>query len=134
MEKGIFVLILAAILILSSLAYNYTTFTAYNKKVEIPKEKILNKISNEERDLALQYGYTIIYYNYTQNFDEIKNYLESIVSNKAIILILNYGENRLVIESLKGKREITNPSLNETIKIICEITIDTPLDCVLREI
>jgi len=134
MRKEVLVLFLVLILFLSSLAYNYAIFFNYNKRVEIPKEKILNKISEEERNLALQYGYTLIYYNYSNEYDEIKNYLESLTYDKAIILILNRGEEKIIVESLKGNRELYKPSLNETFNLVCEIAIDSPLDCLLREI
>ncbi|MCX8190580.1 MAG: hypothetical protein N3D78_00055 [Candidatus Aenigmarchaeota archaeon] len=136
MEKKAVVLILILILFMSSIAYNYT-LVFQTPEVELPKEKVLSRISETQRDILLRDGYTLIYYNYTSE-DEIKRYLEYFVSKNDAYLIGNnvgsLGEDFLKVESLKGSREMKDPSLNDTIDLICEIITYPPLECTLREI
>lgn len=136
MEKKAAVLILILILFMSSIAY-HSTLVFQTPEVELPKEKVLSRISEAQRDILLRDGYTLIYYNYTSE-DEIKRYLEYFVSkNDAYLIGNNVGnlsEDFLKVESLKGSREMKDPSLNDTIDLICEIITYPPLECTLREI
>ncbi|MFZ8830249.1 MAG: hypothetical protein ACO2OO_02275, partial [Candidatus Aenigmatarchaeota archaeon] len=59
----------------------------------------------------------------------------SLVNKHNIYLIERLSnENSLKIESLRGSREIKNPTLNQTIDLLCQIMIDRPIYCVMREI
>jgi len=135
MKRGIFVIFLVCILLISTISYNYTAYFVSNKNIHLPKERILSRLDEKERDLLIRLGYTIIYYNFSsEERDENLEYLKNILREKPVVLVLNFDSNKIVIESLKGKREKVSPSLNETIDMICEIMIDAPLECVLREI
>jgi len=129
------VIFLVCILLISTISYNYTAYFVSNKNIHLPKERILSRLDEKERDLLIRLGYTIIYYNFSsEERDENLEYLKNILREKPVVLVLNFDSNKIVIESLKGKREKVSPSLNETIDMICEIMIDAPLECVLREI
>jgi hypothetical protein len=101
----------------------------------LPKERIIYSISENQRILAISNGFTLVYLSYVSQDNEIKNYLESLVNKHNIYLIERLSnENYLKIESLRGSREIKDPTLNQTIELICQIMIDRPIDCVMREI
>jgi len=106
-----------------------------SKEEGLPKQKILSYITENQRVLAISNGFTIIYFNYTSPSDEIKSYLEALALKHNIYLIENFSDQRfLKVESLRGSREISDPDLNQTIDILCQIIIDRPIECVMREI
>jgi len=138
-ENKAIVLILSLIMVFSTFAFSYVNrfFYLSNQQQEegLPKERIINSISENQRILAISNGFTIIYLSYVSQDNEIKNYLESLVNKHNIYLIERLSnENSLKIESLRGSREIKNPTLNQTIDLLCQIMIDRPIDCVMREI
>jgi formate hydrogenlyase subunit 3/multisubunit Na+/H+ antiporter MnhD subunit len=138
-ENKAIVLILIFIMVFSTFAFSYVNrfFYLSNQQQEegLPKERIINSISENQRILAISNGFTIIYLSYVSQDNEIKNYLESLVNKHNVYLIERLSnENSLKIESLRGSREIKNPTLNQTIDLLCQIMIDRPIDCVMREI
>jgi len=139
LNKSSIGLILVAVMFLSTFAYSmverFWYFQNSSKEESLPKQKILSHITENQRVLAISNGFTIIYFNYTSPYDEIKSYLESLASNHYVYLVENLSNQRfLKAESLRGSREISNPDLNQTIDILCQIIIDRPIDCVIREI
>jgi hypothetical protein len=120
---------------LSTFAYSLTQKLGSSKEEEdLPTEKIVPFLSERQRALAISNGFTIIYFNYTSR-NEVKAYLEELVKTYRIYLIENLAdENSLKVESLKGSREIKNPTLNQTINLLCQIMIERPLECIMREI
>jgi hypothetical protein len=138
-ENKAIVLILSLIMVFSTFAYSYVNRFFYLSEQQqeegLPKERIIYSISENQRILAISKGFTLVYLGYTSQNDEIKNYLESLVNKHNIYLIERLSnENSLKIESLRGSREIKNPTLNQTIDLLCQIMIDRPIDCVMREI
>jgi hypothetical protein len=129
--------LLIFVMVLSSFAYAFIQgyYAPTNKDQELPKERKISFLSENQRILAISQGYTIIYLNYTSPNSEVRSYLNSLTINYKVYLIENQSnEDYLKIESLKGSREIKNPTLNQTIDLLCKIMIDMPIDCVLREI
>jgi lysine/ornithine N-monooxygenase len=138
-ENKAIVLILSLIMVFSTFAYSYVNRFFYlpeqQQEEGLPKERIIYSISENQRILAISNGFTIIYLSYVSQDNEIKNYLESLVNKHNVYLIERLSnENSLKIESLRGSREIKNPTLNQTIDLLCQIMIDRPIDCVMREI
>jgi hypothetical protein len=122
---------------LSTFVYALVEKLSYSTKQEkesLPKERIVSSISQNQKILAISSGFTLIYFNYSST-NEIKSYLESLTRNHYVYLIENFdNKDFLKVESLKGSREVENPSLNKTIDLLCQMMIDRPIDCVMREI
>ncbi|MGC8993375.1 MAG: hypothetical protein ACP5F8_01020 [Candidatus Aenigmatarchaeota archaeon] len=135
-KSSLIMILLSAIMILSTFSYSYTSKFSYRQEeVTLPKERILTNITNEEKLLAISKGFTIAYITFENSFDEVKSYLERISSNYPLYVIEKNGKERfLKIESLRGSREIYNPNLNQTIDLICELMVYQPIDCALREV
>jgi len=139
LEKSTIGLILISIMFFSTFAYSITQRLEYNSRREednsLPSERIVNSLSETQRILAISGGFTIVYFNYTSPYDEVKSYLESLASRHHLYLVENLSNERfLKIESFRGSREIKDPNLNQTIELLCRIMIDRPVDCVMREI
>lgn len=134
-ERRIICLLLILVMFLSTFAYSLTQKLGSSKEEEsLPAEKIVSFLSEKQRALAISNGFTIIYLNYTSH-NEVKAYLEGFGKTYRIYLIENFAdENSLKVESLKGSREIKNPTLNQTINLLCQIMIERPLECIMREI
>jgi len=139
-EKKTIGLVLITLMFLSTFAYtlverfDYST-TRTQESESLPKERIISSISETQKILAISNEFTIVYFNYTSPTNEIKSYLEALTTNHHIYLIENLSnENSLKVESLRGSREIKDPTLNQTIDLLCQIMIDRPIDCVMREI
>jgi hypothetical protein len=129
--------LLIVVMALSSFAYAFIQgyYAPTNKDQELPNKRKISFLSENQRILAISQGYTLIYLNYTSPNSEIRSYLDSLTMNYKVYLVENQSnEDYLKIESLKGSREIKNPTLNQTIDLLCKIMIDMPIDCVLREI
>jgi hypothetical protein len=139
LEKRTIGLILITVMFLSTFAYSmverFWYFRKSNNEESLLVERILSHITENQRILAISNGFTIIYFNYSSPYDEVKSYLESLTSNHYVYLVESLSNQRfLKIESLRGSREINNPDLNQTIDILCQIMVDRPVDCVMREI
>jgi len=139
LNKSSIGLILVVVMFLSTFAYSmverFWYFQNPSKEETLPQQKILSYITENQRVLAISNGFTIVYFNYTSSYDEIKSYLESLASNHYVYLVENLSNQRFLrAESRRGSREIVNPDLNQTIDILCQIIIDRPVDCVMREI
>jgi hypothetical protein len=139
LEKRAIGLILIAVMFLSTFAYSvverFWYFRQSTNADTLPAERILSNITENQRILAISNGFTIIYFNYSSPYDEVKSYLEQLTSNHYVYLLEVLSNQRfLKIESLRGSREINNPDLNQTIDILCQIMVDRPVDCVMRDI
>jgi hypothetical protein len=138
-EKKNIGLILMVIMFLSTFAYalieKFSYYTQTQESQGLPKERIVSSISENQRILAISNGFTLVYFNYSSPTNEIKSYLETLTTNHYVYLIENLSnENSLKAESLRGSREIKTPTLNQTIDLLCQIMVDRPVDCVMREI
>ena len=139
LNKSSIGLILIVVMFLSTFAFTmverFWYFRQSGNEETFPQERILSHIAENQRILAISNGFTIIYFNYSSPSDELKSYLESLTSNHYVYLVENLSNQRfLKVESLRGSREINNPDLNQTIDILCQIMVDRPIDCVMREI
>jgi len=139
LNKSSIGLILIVVMFLSTFAFTtverFWYFRQSGNEETLPQERILSHIAENQRILAISNGFTIIYFNYSSPSDELKSYLESLTSNHYVYLVENLSNQRfLKVESLRGSREINNPDLNQTIDILCQIMVDRPIDCVMREI
>lgn len=135
-KSNAIIIFFTLLMLVSTFSYSYTQRLSFTQKQpSLPKERILNNISEDERVLAISNGFTIAYLHYTNPFDESKNYLEKIASSYPLYLIeVAENDTYLKVESLKGSREAYNLTLNKTMDLICEIMVYPPRDCVLREI
>jgi hypothetical protein len=138
-ERRTIGLILISLMFLSTFAYTLVERFSYFARTQeaegLPNERIIFSISENQKILAISSGFTLAYFNYTSPFSEIKSYLEALTRNHRIYLIEALSnENSLKMESLRGSREIKNPTLNQTIDLLCQIMIDRPIDCVMREL
>ena len=139
LEKRSIGLILIIVMFLStfasSLLQKFTSNPIENNDNNLPSERILNYLTESQRILAISNDFTIAYFNYTSQYDEVKSYLESLAFKHYFYLVENFSNERtLKVESIKGSREIKDPNLNQTIDILCQIMIDIPIECVMREI
>jgi hypothetical protein len=137
-ERKAITIVLIFIMFLSTFAYSFIlnfNYSNTNKSESLPNERIVSSISENQKILAISNGFTLIYFNYTSPNHEIKYYLESLITNYNVYLVENLSnENSLKIESLRGSREIKEPNINQTIDLLCQVMIDKPIDCVMREI
>ena len=138
-DKSLFAIILIGTMFLSTFAFTFIQkpLQSFDGQQEntLPTEKIVSYLTENQRILAISNGFTIIYFNYTSLYDEVKSYLESLTSQHYIYLVENPSNKRfLKVESLRGSREIINPNINQTIELLCQIMIDRPIDCVMREV
>ncbi len=138
-EKNTIGLVLILIMVASTFAFTITQKQDYFYREEegkgLPTQRILSYMSEPQKTLAISNGFTIIYFNYTSPYDEVKSYLEALARDYYVYVIESYSTERyLRVESLKGSREIKDPNINQTIDVLCQIMINRPIDCVLREI
>ena len=139
MNRSIIGLILILLMLLSTFAYAIIERAFYRMGEEegqkLPTERIISSISEDQRILAISNGFTIVYFNYTSPANELKPYLEALANRHYVYLIENpSNEDFLKVESTLGSREIKNPTLNQTIDLLCRMMIDRPIECVMREI
>ena len=134
-------IVLIATFTLSTLAYSLlqgSRFKTERSQVTLPSSTILNSpLSSQQELLAIQKGYTIIYLNYSENYTDLKNFLESFAyKQKSQIFLIEQRSDKteVDIKSMKGEDRLENPSVNETENALCYYLLNPPIECVLRQV
>lgn len=129
----------------SSLAFAIiNVFRSPEEEITIPNQKIIDyELNPEQRKYLLQRGYTLMEYSYyTGCLDciDMKKELERFTQNSdnqiflQEILLTENTTSSLTISSLKGHKNLDNPSNIEIEEIICDLLIRQPLWCVTSKI
>ncbi len=127
----------------STFAYGIMSF--FNQptdQLQIPQDKILNyELTDQQRTYLLGRYFTLIEYRYSSGCLEcigMKNDLERITLNSEgqIYLqeILSDGSEKITITSLNGAKTLTNPTINQTEDVICNILLQRPIWCVTSQL
>jgi len=134
-------LAMMAIFAFSSIAYSLiqsNRFGSTQQTVELPENNIINyKLNDNQRYLAIQKGYTIILLEYNDTLDPVKGTLESYASKlKNQIILEEIQSNRTYVDfqSMRGELDLLDPSVNQTVDVLCEILLNPPMECALRQV
>lgn len=119
-------------------------FSPQQKSFGIPNERILNyRLTDRQREILIPNGFTLIEYSYPSNcFEclEVKKSLEDATQNsdnQIFLQELTISENEtsvLTITNILNQTIIENPTLDNAIKAVCGLLINTPLWCVTTQI
>jgi len=117
-------------------------FNGSNDQLQIPQDKILNyELNQQQKTYLIRKGYTLIEYRYSSGCLEcidVRNNLERITTNSdgQVYLqeILSDGPDKITITGLNGQKAITNPTINQTEDVICNILLQRPIWCVTSQL
>jgi hypothetical protein len=137
-------ILLIILFLFSSLAF--TGFQSFHHpSIEIPNQNILEQeLKAEQKSYLLEKGYTLIEIKYNINCENClsqRNLLEQIASSpgfkEQIYLQTIQADTKIPkikIESIYGTRILENETQEKIINAICELLVNPPLACTLRNI
>jgi hypothetical protein len=142
-KSKIIALVFAFLMMGSTLTYwVMSLFNQPSNQLQIPQDKVLNYELNEnQRAYLLKNYFTLIEYRYSTGCLEcinMRNNLEKLTtqSDNQIYLqeIVSNGADKITITSLNGQKTITNPEINQTEMVICNVLLQRPIWCVTSQL
>jgi hypothetical protein len=136
-------ILLIILFLASSLAYS--GIKSFSPTIQIPNQNILEQeLKAEQKSYLLEKGYTLIEIKYSINCENClnqKNLLEQIASSpgfkEQIYLQTIQADTKIPkikIESIYGTKILENETQEKIINAICELLVNPPLACTLRNI
>ncbi|MEM5792382.1 MAG: hypothetical protein QXM68_02595 [Candidatus Aenigmatarchaeota archaeon] len=140
-KQRVLALIFIFILLGSTVAYGIIALFGPKQQI-IPNERILNyKLNSMQTNLLVQNYFTVIEYNYQPSCIEciqVKNVLEEITQNSENQIYLqeieNYTQTSLYVVNIFNETMIYNPTVNQSINVVCDSLIYTPTWCAINRI
>jgi hypothetical protein len=117
-------------------------FNQPTDRIQIPQEKVINfELSQEQKTYLMRRGYTLIEYRYASGCLEcidMRRNLQRITmtSDEQIYLqeIVSSGTDKVNVISLNGQKTATNPNINETKEMVCDLIMQRPIWCVTGQL